>query len=337
MPLSSLHVRDVPDRWDSLSLAMHAVLAWAGLDRHYRAYSAALGHSFMTTASPTTTDCLAWWSTLGRDALLLEAAELFGVRLREVHPPDASVGLARSQEFAQHFQASYLPIVLRALEHRQPVLAWQGWPEPRHMLWGVITQTAYDGIGLAGTTLWSQGHTVTLTSPPVQLYVVEEINPRRLDNATLIRFGTSAGVQALSNDLPTGDDAVFGRPAYRLWSQRLGGDDVCPDCGRSLAHCHRQMARYVTYARQSAVRFFEHYRDGLDAKLGSLLIDAAGHCRTAIDALAPACDATQVEAMWASPAGKGQLIEAVDLACTADADLGKVMTDLAQAMGPATA
>ncbi|MFQ5491199.1 MAG: hypothetical protein ACE5GE_10790 [Phycisphaerae bacterium] len=337
MPLSSLRVRDVPNRWDSLSLALHAVLAWAGLDRHYRAYSAALGHSFMTTATTGPKDCPAWWSTHGRDALLIEAANLFGMRLRPVHPPDAAVGLGESREFAQHFEASYLPIVLRALEHRQPVLAWQGWPEPRHRLWGVITQTAHEGVSLAGTTMWSKSHIVTLQSPPVQLYVVEEVQPRRLDHPTLMRACVTAGVKALTGDLKVSKDVVMGDKAYALWIDRLDGEDRCTGCGRRLADCHRQMARYVTYARQSAVRFFEHYRDGLEAELGALLTDAANHCHKVIEALTAACDAARVESMFATGDGKRQLMQDIESARSADSDLARLMTQIKQALEPTSA
>ncbi len=126
MPLSTLRIKDVENRWDSLSLSLHAIVDWAGLDLHYRAFSAALGHSFMTVSTGRDDDCLAWWPAFGRDALLVEAAALFGVRLREVHPPEAARGLSDAPEFAQHFEASYKPIILRALENREPVIAWQG-------------------------------------------------------------------------------------------------------------------------------------------------------------------------------------------------------------------
>lgn len=318
MPLPALRIKDVENRWDSLSLSLHAIVDWAGLDLHYRAYSAALGHSFMTVSTGRDDDSPAWWSAFGRDALLLEGAALFGVHLREVHPPEAARGLSDSPEFIQHFEASYKPIVRRALENRQPVIAWQGWPDARQLLWGVITETWSGDLGLAGTTIWAQGQTVPLVSPPVQLYVVEEVKPRRPGKGEMLRFGLDSALRTLGNKLGDRWGVVYGQAAYDCWAGRLEGAGAVPTCSPHAAGDHRQMGRFVTYDRQSAERFFRHYRDGLGPDFQPLIDGLLDCCRGVIDALSPARNAETAESLISTPNGRAELVAQIRAAAQAD-------------------
>jgi len=164
--------------------------------------NAALGRPFLLCAVPGESD-VERWAAYGQDAFLVEVGRLFGLAVREIHPPEAARGLERAAEFAQHFEASYLPLVLRALEHDKPVLAWTG-PlddpaqrarlrtaiEPRASAravppdgdgatvapstWVLIDRTATTGLGLAGVRLEPTGATdrqgvVGLTTVPVAL------------------------------------------------------------------------------------------------------------------------------------------------------------------------
>lgn len=322
MPLSTLRIRDVEHRWDSLSLSLHAVLDWAGLDLHYRAFSAALGHSFMTVSTGREDDSLAWWPAYGRDALLMGAAELFGIRLRNVHPPEAAQGLSESAEFAQHFDASYKPIIENALEHRQPVLAWQGWPDARSRLWGIITEKSWvSPLGLAGTTVWAQGQTVPLVTSPVQLYVVEEVTPRRPPKPEMLRFGLQTALSALRNECGGRWGVITGPPAYDHWVRRLELEKGYPTMGPYAGSDHRQMARFVTYDRESAERFFQHYRDGLEPVHQQIIDGLIACCRKLIDALAPARNADTVEALIRTPEGRDQLIAGVQAAQSGDREM----------------
>ena len=339
MPLPALRIKDVENRWDSLSLSLHAIVDWAGLDLHYRAYSAALGHSFMTVSTGREDDSLAWWPAFGRDALLTEGAALFGLRLREVHPPEAARGLGDTPEFTQHFEASYKPIILRALENRQPVIAWQGWPDARQLLWGVITEPWSGDLGLAGTTIWAQGQTVPLVSPPVQLYVVEEVKPRRPSKGEMLHFGLNSARRALGNKLGNRWGVVYGSAAYDLWAGRLEGDGVGPTCGPHAGGDHRQMARFVSYDRQSAERFFQHYRDGLGPDFQPLIDGLLECCRGVIGALGPARNAETVESLISTPNGRAELLAQVRAAAEADRKmLGLVqqLHDRLPADGPVT-
>lgn len=336
MRLKTLRIRDVEHRWDSLSLSLHAIVDWAGLDLHYRAYSTALGHSFMTCSTGREDDSLAWWSAFGRDALLVEAAALFGVRVREVHPPEAARGLRESAEFAQHFEASYKPIILTALENGQPVLAWQGWPDSRQLLWGVITEKSWETeMGLAGTTIWAQGQAVPLVSSPVQLYVVEEASPRRPGKGEMLRFGLKSALRALGNKLGERWGVVTGPPAYDHWAGRLEQGSACAVEGPCAGSDHRQMARFVTYDRESAERFFQHYRDGLGPDFQPLIDGLLACCRRLIDALAPARDADTVEKLICTARGGDELIAGVRAAQQADREMLALVEQLDQRLAPA--
>ena len=88
---------------------------------------AVLGRPLLCPALPGEAR-LECWAAAGHDAFLVDAARLFGLSLRALQPPRATRGLEQAAEFAQHFEASYLPFVAAALAHGQPVLAWSGPP-----------------------------------------------------------------------------------------------------------------------------------------------------------------------------------------------------------------
>ena len=72
--------------------------------------NAALGMCWSPVAVPTEPD-LGAWSLYARDAFLPEAGQLFGLTIRDMHPPEAARGLDTAAEFAQHFDASYRPLM----------------------------------------------------------------------------------------------------------------------------------------------------------------------------------------------------------------------------------
>ncbi len=49
MQISNLHVRDIENRWESLSLCLQAVARWAGVELQLCSINAALGLSFMVS------------------------------------------------------------------------------------------------------------------------------------------------------------------------------------------------------------------------------------------------------------------------------------------------
>ncbi|GJM26333.1 MAG: hypothetical protein DHS20C16_27480 [Phycisphaerae bacterium] len=117
------------------------------------------------------------------DFALPEAAALFGIRLRAMHPPRARYGLADSAEFADHFDDSYVPLIQRALENGQRVLTFRGWSADVSATWGIVDRYERDTHALWGTVP-NLPEPVQLNQPALQCYVVEEIQsakPSALD------------------------------------------------------------------------------------------------------------------------------------------------------------
>ncbi len=242
----------------SLPYALCAVARDAGLEVDLYDLCAAMGLSFMPTSvrgEPSADK----WRMYARDAFLIPAGRLFGMTIREIHPPEAAQGIAELPEFEQHFDASYRPLIERALEHDQPVLAWQGWPGEWALHWGGITETCAAGIGFAG---WLPGSTgveldtsvpcssettprrdtntsaagsrstearrpdVTLERPPVQVYVVESIASCQPDPQELRDMAIAHARIVLGNGLADRFGVTTGPGAYEAWIDRLRAIDA---------------------------------------------------------------------------------------------------------------
>ena len=167
----------------SLVHAVRAIARDAGHEIDYDELLSAMGLSSMVCAVPDEPN-VADWSMYARDAFLIPAGRLFGLTIREIHPPQAARGLDHAAEFEQHFDASYRPLIQRALEYHQPVLAWRGWPGERRLWWGVLVAACDEGIGFRGAVyplrdLSVPCETHVLVSPPTQLYVVETVVARK--------------------------------------------------------------------------------------------------------------------------------------------------------------
>lgn len=237
----------------SLPRALCAVAQSAGFELDLKELCAAMGLSFtpLSVRGEPSTDK---WRMYARDAFLIPAGRLFGMTIREIHPPEAAIGIADLPEFKQHFDASYRPLIERALEHDQAVLAWQGWPGAWALHWGVITDTCADGIGFAGwvpgahglepadsalcsseasprraidTTALGARTTearridVTLERPPVQVYVVESIVLCKPDPQELRDMAIAHARIVLENGLADRFDVATGPGAYDDWIDRL--------------------------------------------------------------------------------------------------------------------
>jgi hypothetical protein len=158
---------------ESLTFAVRAIASAAGVEIDHEALNDALGYLPPALGGDA-------GSMYGRDARLIEAGKAFGMQIRAVHPPETARGLEDAPEFEQHFDLSYRPLILRALENGQYVLAWRGWAGERELSWGWILAACEDGIGFRGATIWSEQELDSLRDdllvrPAVQLYVVERI------------------------------------------------------------------------------------------------------------------------------------------------------------------
>jgi len=180
----------IPQPAQSLTFAVRAVARCAGVEIEHDLLNAALRSDSVALSGvrvPARAEArgsLAPPSAAGLvsgcDTRLVEAGKRFGMQIREVHPPPAARGLEDAPEFAQHFDASYRPLILRALENEQHVLAWRGWAGDRELSWGWIRTACPDGAGFRGATIWSESELDAprddlLVRPAVQVYVVERI------------------------------------------------------------------------------------------------------------------------------------------------------------------
>ena len=299
----------------SLTAALKVVARRAAYEIDPDDLNAALGLSWMTTAVPTEPD-LARWPMYGRDAFLVEAGRLFGMTIRDLHPPEASHGLADAEEFEQHFDASYRPHILRALENSQAVLAWRGWPGDAERCWGLITRACEDGVGFAGVTpsLATPGtlsDTVTLLSPPVQIYVVERIAPTRPESSVLIDLALDHATQIFANKLQARFDILTGPPAYDAWIDRIREDRPADADDANLARGHHRLAACVRTAHRSAVRFLQRHFPQVSGETRSRIEAMTTSCHTVITELAEWSDTLATDTPRFTPAGRTKLLDAV--------------------------
>ena len=161
---------------ESLAFAVRAIARQAGVEIDHTELVVALGFEASAVSSPTARSIM-----FDRDARLIEAGKLVGMQIRDVHPPEAARGLEAAAEFDQHFDASYRPLILRALENNQGVIAWRGWAGERELSWGWIRAACAEGVGFRGATIWSERELNSLRNdllvrPAVQLYIVERVS-----------------------------------------------------------------------------------------------------------------------------------------------------------------
>ncbi|MFO0839221.1 MAG: hypothetical protein U1D55_11945 [Phycisphaerae bacterium] len=247
------------DQPESLALCLAALSAAHGRRTGYGEWIAALGLGAATVAMPAI--CARRWPSLARDLSLASAAAVYGFVLRELHPPDAAVGLALSGEFPQHFDDSYRPLVSRALQNGQRALAWRGWgvaDESPADEWGLIDREA------KGELLgWASGgaNPRPLSAAPHQVYVVEDV----MDDWT--PPGAEAQLnhaRAAASAYWRADQAVrfgvqFGKAAWNALSGACRGRCAC---GASGVECASYALRRMGLARAELARWLEGLRQG---------------------------------------------------------------------------
>lgn len=305
----------------SLTFTLQALAHDAGYEIDRDDLNAALGLSWMTTAVPRERD-LARWPMYARDAFLAEAGRLFGMTIRDIHPPEAARGLNGFPEFRQHFEASYRPLIHRALEHNQAVLAWQGWPGDQGMMWGIVKRTCDGGIGFMGVVggpraVRTPGHPVTLESPPLQLYVVEAITSSQPDPDELLELALDHARLVLGNALESRFGVVTGPAAFDAWIARWEDEEAYVADGTGLRQGHMQLAASVIAAHNSAIRFLESQLARNADKKRSLIDAMISSCHSVIAALAETVDLAAPEESISTPPGRAKV--AARLASARDA------------------
>ena len=296
---------------ESLAVCLRAVLAGQGCERTYAELVAALGLGSLIVA--VAGECPAQWALQARDAGLRETSELYGVRLRELHPTEAAEGLAQSAEFAGHFRDSYVPLIRRALEHEQLVLAWQGWPEPQTGQWGVIDRVEHGK--LAGCTIGFGGRPTPFHGPALQVFVVEKCGPVDPDSITsAVLWSRVAGAAAAqwSGQWTSAVQTHTGDTAYGTWIAALSGDaTLCAGCGRPLLRCHGRAAGALVSARLWAAEWLCEVAARLDPAVRPKAEGWAAACRSVAERLAPFAAAESDSSPSSSPLGRADLRQAI--------------------------
>ena len=284
MPMQSRTVAGV-DRvpWCSLANALRLILHRNGCDADIDDLHAALADPWSFCAAPSDADP-ARWPLYARDRHLVAVGQLFGLTIRPIHPPEAAKGLSDAEEFRQHFDASYRPLILRALEHDQPVLAWRGWPGRWDAVWGIIRKSCSGQVGFSGSitaegspTLRGdgpnksgEGDTVELMSPPTQIYVVERVQARKPHPNVLLRATLDHAADALTDGPVEAFGVVAGRSAWDLWLETLGRieSELAGSTQSVLANVHALLARSVVERHQCGERFLARQSVSAPAVVG---------------------------------------------------------------------
>ena len=290
----------------SLTRALRAIAGQVGYVLDGDELHAALGLSVMMVAAPGENP--ASWPTHARDAFLIESGRLFGLEIREIHPPEAACGLDQAEEYRQHFDASYRPLIAQALDHNQRVLVWQGWSGDRAGLWGVITGTDEGEVGFSGGVAGTArapalGEPVALTRMPVQLYVVEGIAPVVPSVEALLAVAMDRARQGLGNEFGDRFGVVTGLSAYDVWTDRVEAN-ASSGAGRPEdAVGHRRLAGSVVAGHESAVRFFKPRKAAGPKETRGLIEALLTACEGIIASLSGVTDE-----MGRTPAGRTELV-----------------------------
>lgn len=331
MNLDTITIYTSPEESESLVQALRAVARSASLDLPYDEACAVLGISFVATAGEGSPGL---WARIARDALLSETARLFGIHLRDLHPPDVGVDMLNAEEYPQHFELSYKPLIRRALQHGQPVLAWRGWEGPAADAWGVITASAGDELlgVVPGTTT-----RVRLVQPAMQCYVVEQIEPRT-PTPDEIMAHTIAHVDALlsrpesvfGGRIPSSFGIRTGAAAYDRWAEWLSTQQ--PATGESTAReDYRAYACALSFDRLSAARFLSRSVAVQSPEQAAILDALVTACEEVAGSVSRFCGSDDLEVFWSTPEGHQELLEAIRAAQAADREIAEHIHSLAAA------
>jgi hypothetical protein len=312
---------DVGPAFDSLAAALTGVLRWCGPDETRSVserpaamldeVAAVAGIAAMFTCAPRQ-PCPRRWNDYGRHAFLETTARLFGLQLRDLHPPDAAPLPIAPPEFDLHFRDSYLPLIETALSHGQPVLAWMGWPAPAETAWGVITEIDPQERACSGFTAAFGGRKQRLVRACVQVYVVQACEAvggsetERLDAA--LRHARAA----LCNELPSVYGVVNGPEALRHWRARIAEGPLCPACGGDGWQCCQRLARVLAANRSAGRAYFGADYPGASPSLAESARRLAEIFNEEVSAMAPAQDEAYCRDIQSGGPARADLLARID-------------------------
>jgi hypothetical protein len=321
VPTIAEHWRHATNERESLAVCLRAVLAAGGATHAYDELVAVLGLGALAVAAPD--QPIETWPTIARDCCLVSAAKRLGLRLRELHPPEAARGLEASREFPDHFRDSYYPLILAAIEHQQPVLAWCGWPPPAEREWGLVVGAGDDA--LLGLSIGSADRVQPMAGAARQVYVVESAGPPGAlpDPSALFRHVASQAVDLWYERAPLSRTHAVGAAAYRAFRRVV--DHASDSRDSNAAGGIAALCRSLSAARRSLAIWLRRIDEALDAYGVRAGAYWSAQCDRVVTALAAYHDESAVADALARPAGAAALLYAVDEATAAD---GEAMENL---------
>jgi len=251
-----------------------------------------LGLGMLVCAAGDVEDVRTWYG-YARDAFLVDGGRALGLTIRPMHPPEAARGLADAAEFRQHFDASYRPLVLRALEHEQQVVAWCAVGGGASRQWALITETCSDGLGFRAERVTNSGSasSFVLELPPWQLYVIERCEPRQPDHEELGGAIVRHAHSALDGSLDETFGVVTGAAALVEWAARL--TDV-PSNVSAFADEHAGFATDIVAGLHALLATLDRIHAGSDGTEGTKVDAIHAAARKIVEGLTPLTDAEAV-------------------------------------------
>ncbi len=294
-------------RRDSLALALQAILRW--WQARNVSYDEMIAVTAIGAMLPFTDrePCPGRWCDYGRDAFLVVAAEQYGLSLRDLHPADAVPLPATPPEFELHWRDSYVPLVETALAHRQPVLAWMGWPAPHETQWGIISAVDARTRRCAGI-IAGVPQLIALDRAAVQAYVAQEFAPADAGVAGLVRPAAARSLAVLRNEGPARFSVQTGSAALGRLQARLSERDFCPIHRADSWRCLARLAEECAARRRAAANWYTSVQQS----------GLAGVLESSADSIATLSPEPRHREAWASPSGRHELIGAIEQVRAAD-------------------
>lgn len=312
---------------EALALVLRALIDPEEPAPAYDEYGACLGVSVAPVTVKGESHPLTWPS-FGRDVHLETVARVYGLRLRNLHPPDVGVDMARAEEFDQHFELSYKPLIRRAIEHDQPVIAWRGWEGEDIPSWGVVTEIAGDAF--AGHVAIS-GQKTALSASAWQCYVVEVCEPRRpsletkyqlalRDGTDMLRGGTTISPPRTPQSGMFSENVALGLNAWSVWRERLGSIAASPEqmSDEATRSAWEGVAQYLLHSRRSAARFWERMAREAETSHAPSLRELQRACEVTVPVMEKLDGLTGGGEGVPSSSWIGELLEGLDQAVRQD-------------------
>lgn len=302
--LETIQMNPLSSSDESLAACLGAILSACGTPVPYDELITALGTAFMVSYAPDAPAAMQW-DFFGRHAFLVETAQMYGLELRGLHPPDAAPAPPLPREFDLHYHDSYLPLIRTSLARDEPLLAWMGWATGQAD-WGVITSLRDDRC--AGITPVGPAE---LIASPVQIYQFSGFNPPQTNPDELLDTVIRRARIILGNQLDPAFQVITGPRAIQAWRPILAAPSkhLSETHARNFKRCLQNMVD----GRLAVARIFANLREVAAARHLSVIEAWLETFETSNGGLLPWRDAALLDDAFSSDSTLAHLKPLVDL------------------------